>query len=51
MFGARSDLPNDPFLVAEAEGREVTSVMYVGYVDIAFNVMQRNFIRFGYKSS
>jgi hypothetical protein len=50
LFGPKSDFPNDPFLVDGAEVREVSSVMYMGYVNIVFNIFQRNFGRFGYKT-
>lgn len=48
LFGVESQVTDDPELIASAEGREVSTVMYIGYVSIIFNIMQRNYSRFGY---
>jgi hypothetical protein len=48
LFGVESIMTDDPELIASAEGREVTAVMYIGCVKIVFNTMQRNYTRFGY---
>lgn len=48
LFGVESIITDDPELIASAEGREVTAVMYIGCVNIVFNIMQRNYTRFGY---
>lgn len=50
IFGPKCDLISDPEQIVECDGREVTSVFYVGDVTIKFNVVQRNFERFGYRS-
>lgn len=50
LFGPKCDLISDPEQIVECDGREVTSVFYVGDVTIRFNVVQRNFERFGYRS-
>jgi hypothetical protein len=50
IFGPKCDLISDPEQIVECDGREVTSVFYVGDVHITFNVVQRNFERFGYRT-
>ena len=50
VFGPKCDLIEAPEQIVECDGREVTSVFYVGDVHIKFNVVQRNFERFGYRT-
>ena len=50
IFGPRCELIEDPQMIADCEGREVTSVFYGGQIKIVFHITQRNFKRFGYKT-
>ena len=50
VFGPRCEIVEDVQQIAQCEGREVTSVFYGGDIKIVFNVSQRNFKRFGYKT-
>lgn len=50
IWGPRCEIIEDPQQIVDCEGREVTSVFYSGQVNVTFNVTQRNFERFGYKT-
>jgi hypothetical protein len=50
MFGPDTDLTDDPDKIAHAEGREITTVTSVGILKVVFQISQRNFGRFGYKT-
>ncbi|CAG9310893.1 unnamed protein product [Blepharisma stoltei] len=50
LFGPDCDLAEEPSEIASGEGREVTSVYYIGNIKIIFEVIQRNMARFGYKT-
>lgn len=50
LFGPDCELAEDPEVIASGEGREVTSVQYIGNIKIIFEVIQRNMARFGYKT-
>ena len=50
VFGPRCEIIEDPEQIADCEGREVTSVFYGGDIRVVFNITQRNFQRFGYRS-
>ena len=50
VWGPECQVIDDLEQIASGEGREVTTVEYIGRVKVAFQMMQRNFDRFGYKS-
>ena len=50
FFGAECQIQEDPEAIAQGQGREVISIQNVGKITIAFEVLQRNFERFGYKT-
>jgi B9 domain-containing protein 1 len=50
LFGPDTDFTDDPEKIANADGREITTVTSVGFLKVVFQISQRNFGRFGYKS-
>jgi Ciliary basal body-associated, B9 protein len=50
ILGPKCDIIEDPDRIADPENREVTAVFFSGVLKIVFNVTQRNFERFGYKT-
>jgi len=48
--GPECDLADKPETVAAAEGSEVTKIVSLGAVRVNFNIIQRNFSRFGYST-
>ena len=51
LLGVHSDQEDDTEDIARAEARSVTTVVNVGVVRVVFQVVQRNFPRFGYATS
>jgi len=51
LFGPDTEFTEDPEKIANAEGREITTIKCVGNLRIVFQISQRNFGRFGYSTS
>lgn len=51
IFGVQSEQEDDADDIARAEARSVTTVVNVGVVRVVFQVVQRNFSRFGYSTN